>query len=165
MKYLDRLLDYYEPDDDAGYMLVVSYEIPEEKHDYFDCAPPVNRSVEWSEISKRQQQVKQQKYLHNYTDMQQRAQKLANMMRTPTHQKLIPDLNPQERIAIHVERAQHLRKHGVRFTKLHETYSRTQARIFRDVLAKHAAIRAASSDEAVRDMQKLAMNSAYGKTL
>jgi hypothetical protein len=53
----------------------------------------------------------------------------------------------------------------VEFTKLYEVYSFKQARVFKDVLAKHAHKRATSTDEVVRDMQKLAMNSAYGKTL
>lgn len=168
LKYLAKLLDYYEPDHEVGYMLVADYEIPEQGpkgHDYWDYAPVVNRQVEWHEVSKRQQQVKQQKYLRNYKDPQHKAQKLANMMRTPTHQKLVPDLNPQKKIAIHIERAQHMREHGVQFTKLHEVYSWSQARIFKDVLGKHAAKRAVSTDEAVRDMEKLAMNTPYGKTL
>ena len=63
LKYLDKLLDYYEPDHEVGYMLVVDYEIPDELHDYWDYAPVVNRQVHWEELSKRQHQVKQQKYL------------------------------------------------------------------------------------------------------
>ena len=166
LKYLNSLLDFYDPDHDVGYMLVVKQEIPDGPlHDKWDYAPAVNRQVEWSELSKRQQKVKRRKYLAAYENAGHRAQKLASMMKTPSHQKLIPDLNPQDRKAIHIQHAQLLRKHGVVFTKLYDVYSFKQARIFEEVLGKHAAKRASSTDESVRDLQKLAMNSAYGKTL
>ena len=165
MRFLQEVLDTYTPDSDRGYMLIVRAEIPEELHDYWDFAPAVNRTVQWSELSSRQQQVKRRKHLQGFNNPEARARKLASVMRAPGHQKLVPDLAPQDRKAIHVEHAQLLRKHGVVFTELYAAYSFDQACIFKDVMEKHASRRAASTDEAVRDLEKLCMNSPYGKTL
>ena len=181
--FLNNMLDSYTPDNVAnpdnlnfgahynltgcslGYMLIVRQEIPDELHDKWDFAPAVNRSVQWSELSPRQQQTKRRKHLQGFADTEHRARKLASLLRNQGHQKLVPDLGPQDRKAIHIEHAQLLRKHGVVFTKLYACYQFRQERIFKPVMEKHAARRKESTDEAVRDMEKLCMNSPYGKTL
>ncbi len=163
--FLHVLLDQYTPESATGYMLVVRMEIPEDKHDYWDYAPAVNRPVNWEELSKRQQQTKRRKYLRGYPDAQSRARALARMMRNPGGYKLVPDLNPQDRKAIHVEHAQFLRKHGAVFTALYACYSFDQDVVFKGEIEQCASKRALSRDEMVRDMLKLRMNAPYGKTL
>jgi len=165
LAFLDHLLDTYTPESEFGYMLVVRQEIPEALHDKFDFAPAVNRAVHWSELSERQQKVKRRKHLQDFENTDSRARKLASLLKTPGHQKLVPDLGPQDRKAIHVAHAQLLRKHGVQFTELYACYSFKQECVFKSVMEKHASKRASSTDEAVRDMEKLCMNSPYGKTL
>jgi hypothetical protein len=165
LAYLSHLLDTYTPESERGYMIVVRMEIPEDRHDYWDFAPVVNRSVKWSELSPRQQRIKRRKHLQGITDVQQRARMLAKLMIEPGHKKLIPDLNPQDRKAIHVEHAQLLRKHGVVFTEMYTCFSFKQARVFKDVMEKHATKRALSNDETVRDTEKIIMLGPYGKTL
>jgi hypothetical protein len=165
MEFLTYLLDTYTPDCTTGYMLIVRQEIPEELHDKWDFAPAVNRSVQWNELSARQQKIKRRKHLQNFDNVDSRARKLASLLRQPGHQKLVPDLGPQDRKAIHVEHAQLLRKHGIVFTELYACYTFEQECVFKSVMEKHATRRKESTDEAVRDMEKLCMNSPYGKTL
>jgi hypothetical protein len=165
LTYLTHLLDTYTPESERGYMVVVRMEIPEDLHDYWDYAPVVNRAVDWKELSPRQQRIKRRRHLQGITDIHQRARRLAKMMNTPGHAKLVPDLNPQDRKAIHIEHAQLLRKHGVVFTDMYTCYSYKQARIFKDVMDKHATKRALSTDEIVRDTEKIIMLGPYGKTL
>ena len=81
------------------------------------------------------------------------------MLKTPGNQKLVPDLGPQDRKAIHIEHAQLLRKHGALFTALYACYSFDQECVFKSVMEKHSTKRQLSTDEAVRDMEKLCMNS------
>ena len=163
--FLDLLLNTYTPESKIGYMLVVRMEIPDDMHDYWDFAPSVTRKVQVSELSERQQTVKRRKHLKGFTDVQQRACKLASLMRDSGHAKLVPDLNPQDRKAIHIEHAQALWRHGAVFTELYSCYSFTQECVFKAELEKSAAARATSVEEVVRDMHKLIMNSSYGKTL
>ena len=163
--FLDRMLASYTSESKKGYMLVVRLEIPQELHDKWDYAPAVNRPVQWGELSARQQQAKRRKYLSNFHDVQHKARKLASMLKTPGNMKLVPDLGPQDRKAIHIEHAQLLRKHGAVFTALYACYSFDQERVFKSVMEKHSTKRQLSTDEAVRDMEKLCMNSPYGKTL
>ena len=91
-------------------------------------------------------------------DLQARARMLARMMQRPGNTKLVPDLNPQDHKAIHVEHAQMLRKHGAIFTDVYACYSFDQATVFKSEIARCAAERATSSDEMVRDILKLRMN-------
>ena len=165
LAFLDHLLDTYTPESKTGYMLVVRMVIPEEKHDYWDFAPCTNREVKWDELSKRQQTVKRRKHLKGFTKEQDRARKLASLMQNPGHKKLVPDLNPHDRKAIHIQHAQALRKHGAVFTDLYCCYSFRQACVFKGELEKSAAARATSVEEAVREMHKIVMVSSYGKTL
>ena len=164
LSLLEKVLREYTPEDSRGFMLVVRMEIPEALHDYWDFAPSVNRSVTWEELSERQQRIKCQKYLNGYKD-EEKVRRLASLMQAPGHKKLVPDLNPQDRKALHVEHAQELRKYGAVFTELYACYSYTQSPVFKAVLARSAATRAASSSDLVKDVEKLKMNSTYGKTL
>jgi hypothetical protein len=122
LRILDELLNSYTPDSKQGYMLVVRMEIPEHLHDYWDFAPAVNRTVQWTELSERQQQTKRRKYAERDGDVQARARKLARLMQRDGNTKLVPDLNPQDHKGIHIEHAQFLRKHGAIFTDLYACY-------------------------------------------
>ena len=161
---LATILQDYTPADARGYMLVVRLEIPERLHDFWDYAPAVNRHVAWGELSRRQQTIKCQKYLQGYK-VEEKVRRLASLMTAPGQKKLVPDLNPQDRKAIHVEHAQELRKYGAVFTELYACYSFAQSRVFEEEIAKCAAARAAGTDELARNVEKLKMNSSYGKTL
>ena len=164
LAFLSGILDEYTAESSIGYMLIVRMEIPKVLHDFWDYAPAANRQVRWSELSKRQQQSHRRMHLDGFAG-EQRARKLAAMLRGDGDKKLVPDLNPHDRKAIHVEHAQELRKYGAVFTELYKCYSFKQSRVFQKEIERCASERADSKDEAVRDILKLRMNAPYGKTL
>ena len=91
LKFLQKLLEEHTPEKDRGYMLVVKQEVPDELHDYWDYAPAVNRPVAWSEMSKRQQQVKMQKYLSCHDSPEHKVQKLAQTLKTTEQARSRPE--------------------------------------------------------------------------
>jgi DNA polymerase type B, organellar and viral len=164
LSFLQDLLDQYTPESGTGYMLVVRLEIPKDLHDHWDYAPAVNRSVSYKELSKRQQKMKRLKHLEGFHG-EERAVRLAKLIQSPGYRKLVPDLSPQDHKAIHIEHAQELRKHGAQFTELYACFSFDQDLIFTEEIERLAAQRAATSDEALREIIKLTLNAPFGKTL
>jgi hypothetical protein len=151
--------------------LVVTFHVPQDKHDYVDFAPVVTRTVEWSELSRRQRLVKQlklsQQEVHKGAKTGLSRKQLAAGIKNAMKQagkKLVPDLGSRTQ-GVHVEYAQELRKIGVEFTSVERVWSFRQAPVFKEFIEARAKERAETSDRAKKNTIKLFLVSLFGKML
>jgi len=169
LEMLHKLLDEYTPDSNRGYMVIVDFHVPKDKHDDLDFAPVSSRSVDWSELSMRQRLVKRLKLTQKDVNADRRrtrhqlSKDLARAMKQGG-KKLVPDLGHRTQ-GIHVEYAQQLRKLGVVFTAVHKVWSYEQSCVFKEFIEARAKERGATTNESTSIILKMFLVSTFGKML
>jgi hypothetical protein len=146
---LKKLLEGYRRDSDhKGSMFTVDLKIPDDKHDFFDLAPAMKSEVPDEWLS--EQQVARRKFYGS-----------------SGCEKLIPYLGEHIQVTHHIAYLQMLCKLGVEVTKVYhdKCWGFHQEKWLQPFIIAIFRKRQESTDETVRDIMKLEMNSLYGKFL
>ena len=139
---------------ERGYVLEVDVEYPKEIHDEHNDMPffPQKKACDPSPYT-----IEQMKRVYaNYRG----SDKLP-----PGGQKLVLDLTAKEQYVVHIAMLKEALKHGLVLKKVHRVFSFKQSRWLKVFIDFCTRMRAASLDEAERNLWKLIANSIYGKTV
>lgn len=178
------MLDEYTPESRRGAMIVCTFKVPKEMHNMFDYAPAVNRSIDISELTERQQQVKIRKFLkaHLHGEGGDYEQKLAAFQQQPeadrvalvlkllerncrdSGKKLVPDLGLRTQ-GIHIAYAKLLLELGVEFVSIDRIWTFEQRFCFREFIQGIAKQKGTTENEALREILKIILNSLFGKMI
>jgi hypothetical protein len=141
------LMDLYTDDAAKGYLVEVSFRVPQHLHDTLDYAPVAKRTVELHELSEYQRTI---------------AEKLGATTGT---EKLIPDLGVHRKVLYHIGLLKFWVEMGVEIFEVHSMWSWRQSTWMMDYIIGMARQRATTKDPVLREIIKKAMNSLYGKML
>jgi hypothetical protein len=141
------LVDLYRDDASKGYLIEVSFRVPEHLHDVLDFAPVAKREVELQELSDYQRAI---------------AESFGATTKTP---KLVPYLGVHRKVLYHIGLLKFWIDMGVEIFEVHNMWSWRQSPWMSSYILRMARQRATSKDPVLREVIKKAMNSLYGKML
>jgi hypothetical protein len=137
----------YNCENQQGFFVEVTYNVPPALHDFFDYAPVCKRVVEMDELSEYQQELTK-KFRKNAP-------------RTP---KLFPFLGEQRQVLHHIDLLKYMVEIGVEVTDVHRMWSFQQEAWMASHVREMTNARAESDDPVEKQLLKISVNSLYGKT-
>jgi len=147
ISHVEALMHFYNDDASKGYVVEVSFRVPQRLHDLLDYAPIAKRIVDLEELSEHQRAI---------------AETFGASTKT---EKLVPYLGVHRKVLYHIGLLKFWAGMGVEIFEVHNLWSWRQHRWMMDYITDMARKRAVSKDPVQREILKKAMNALYGKML
>ena len=137
-------------DQEFGFIVECDMDYPNELHEDHNDYPlaPERFAINHKYLSEKQVALRR-----NYS-----------MAKSSGSRKLVPNLLPKEKIALHYLNLKFYMEHGMVLKKIHRAVSFRQSRWLAPYIKKNQDLRAAAKNDFEKDFFKLMNNAVYGKT-